>query len=121
VVRAPHQAAVLAAATQNRAFNFAELLYDNQGTENTGWLNNSLVASVARSIPNLQVRRLLSERNSAEVKAQAQQVAALAQADRVKGTPTLFVGKSGRQGKQVLLKSPTDEQALVRAIQAALA
>src|SRR3954454_24922451 len=31
--------AMIAAAKQNKAFQFAELLYFNQKTENTGWLN----------------------------------------------------------------------------------
>ena len=53
------QAAELAAAQQNRAFNYAELLYDNQGVENTGWLNDTMVAAAAGSIPGLRVHALL--------------------------------------------------------------
>jgi len=37
-------------------------------------------------------------------------------ADKVSGTPTLFVGKSGMRSKQVPLQSPTDEQTLVTAL-----
>jgi hypothetical protein len=38
----------------------------------------------------------------------------------VTGTPTLFVGKSGTNGKQVALTSPSDLETLVQAINAAL-
>ncbi len=113
------QAAQLAAAQQNRAFDFTELLYDNQGTENTGWLSDSMVANVAKSIPGLEVHVLFSDRTSAAVKAAQKQVDDLAKADKVSGTPTLFVGKSGTKGTEVALKSPTDEQSVVAAINAA--
>jgi protein-disulfide isomerase len=113
------QAAVLAAAKQNRAFNYLELLFDQQGAENTGWLSDNLVASVAASIPGLRVHQLLGDRNSTAVKADAKTVDALARGNAITSTPTLIVGRTGTAGKVVTLKSPTDEQALVRAIGAA--
>jgi len=112
--------AMLAAAKQNKAFNFAELLYYNQGTENTGWLNDAMVGQTASSIPGLKVPQLLSEQSSGSVKSQAKSYDAAATADQVSGTPTLFVGKSGKKGKQVPLQSPTDSQSLVTALDAAL-
>lgn len=114
------QAAVLAAGAQNKAFNLAQVLYDNQGTENTGWLDQSMVASAAASVPGLRPHTLLADLGSAQVKAQAQQVDASAQANRIHQTPTIFVGKSGTRGREVQLASPTDKQALVQAIQTAL-
>ena len=113
------QAAELAAAHQNVAFNFTELLYDNQGQENTGWLTDQMIAKVASSIPGVEVHTLLNGRDSSAVKAAQKQVAALASAKKVGGTPTLFVGKSGTQGAEVTLKSPTDKQSVVDAIAAA--
>jgi protein-disulfide isomerase len=115
------QAALLAAAAQNKAFNFAELLYDNQGTENTGWLSDSMVAQAASSIPGLKVPQLLSYRSSSTVKNQQKQVAAQAAADGVNQTPTIFVGPSGTKGHTVPLQSPTDETTLTKALDAALA
>jgi protein-disulfide isomerase len=113
------QAAVLAAAEQNKAFNYAELLYDNQGTENTGWLDDNMVAAAAASIPGLPVHELLTTVSSASVKARAKNVGALAKADNVNHTPTIYVGKSGTHGAEVALTSPTDEATLVQAIQSA--
>ena len=115
------QAAVLAAGEQNRAFNYAELLYDNQGTENTGWLDDAMVAAAAASIPGLPVHKLLTAVTSASVKAQARNVDALAKADKVNHTPAIYVSQSGTHGAELALKSPTDEATLVHAIQAALA
>jgi protein-disulfide isomerase len=115
------QAAVLAAAKQNKAFDYAALLYANQGTENTGWLDNSMVTATASSIPGLRVPQLLDDRSSSAVKAAAGNVDSLATERGVNSTPTLFVGKTGTPGKQVTLSSPTDTKALEQAIARALA
>jgi protein-disulfide isomerase len=114
------QAAVLAAAKQNKAFNYAAILYDNQGTENTGWLNDAMVANAAASVPGLKVHQLLSERSSSAVKAAQKQVDADAITDKVTGTPSIFVGKTGTQGKYVVMSSPTDRASIVAAIDKAL-
>ena len=114
------QSAVLAAGARNKSFNLAEVLYENQGTENTGWLDQTMVANAAASVPGLDVRTLLRAVGSTEVKAQAQSVGAQATANNINQTPTIFVGKSGTHGHEVQLASPTDKQALVGAIQSAL-
>src|SRR5262249_47014840 len=113
--------AMIAAAQQGKAFNFAQLLYDNQGTENTGWLSDAVVANAAKSIPGLNPRRLVAEQGSSAVRQQASTFDRTATADGVQGTPTLFVGKSGARGTQVPLTSPQDSQSLIRALNAALA
>ena len=95
------QAAMMAAAKQNKAFNYAQVLYDNQGTENTGWLNDSMVYQIAESVPGLNVPQLLSDRKASTVKKQVSDVAADATANHVSGTPTVFVGKSGTKPKLV--------------------
>jgi protein-disulfide isomerase len=95
------QKAMFAAAMQNKAWNFAEVLYLNQRTENTGWLNDSMVAQAAASVNGLDVQKLWADRSSSTVSKQAAQVAALAQVDNVTGTPTVFVGKTGTKPKLV--------------------
>jgi protein-disulfide isomerase len=93
--------ATLAAARQNRLFNFAQILYYNQGPENGGWLDDGMVEDAAASIPGLDVRALLKDRDSGAVRAQATRFADEANADGVSGTPTLYVGKSGGKRTQV--------------------
>jgi 2-hydroxychromene-2-carboxylate isomerase len=112
--------AIIAAGAQNKAFDLAQLLYDNQGTENTGWLDDAMVAHAARSIPGLNPRRLFATRGSARVKQQASAFDDAAAADGVTGTPTLFVAAPGTSRQEVALASPTDERSLVAAIEAAL-
>jgi protein-disulfide isomerase len=113
--------AIIAAGMQNKAFDFTQLLYDNQGTENTGWLDDAMVAQTAKSIPGLNPRQLFDTRTSPAVKSQADRFDAQGDEQQVKGTPTLFVGKSGGQLSRVALTSPTDGRPLVDAIKSALA
>ena len=115
------QSAMFAAAMQNKAYNFASVLYDNQGTENTGWLDDSMIASIAQSVPRMKVHQLLADRSDGSVTRQAASVAAQAKADKVTGTPTVFVGKKGT--KPTLVGAPGSAPTLdqvEQAIQAAL-
>jgi protein-disulfide isomerase len=113
--------AMLAAGIQNRGFNYAEILYFNQGTENTGWLSEDMVASAAASIPGLDVPKLLADRNSSAVAKLASNFDAQAVSDKVSSTPTLLVGRAGTKPKPVTLQSATDKASLVAALDTALA
>ncbi len=112
--------AMLAAAAQNKAFNFAQLLYENQGTENTGWLDDTMVEQAAQSIPGLNPRQLVAARNSTTVKQQGAAFDDDAQSANVSATPTLFVARTGGEATQVPLQSPTDSASLEQAVRAAL-
>jgi protein-disulfide isomerase len=111
--------AALAAAKQNKMFNFMQLLYDNQGTENTGWLNDGIVRSAAASIPGLDTGKLLSDRGSSSVSDQEQTIDSQATAQNVSQTPTLYVVSKGGTPKAVTLSAPGDPSALESAINAA--
>ncbi len=111
------QAATLAAAKQNKAFNFSENLYDNQGTENTGWLTDQMLYNIAISVPGLKIDPLFSARSSAATKKAASDVDADATAEKVNGTPTLFLNKSGSPLKYYGEGVPT-ESAFFAAIDA---
>jgi protein-disulfide isomerase len=95
------QAATIAASLQNKEFQFAGVLYDNQGTENTGWLTDPMLAQIAASVPGLNVKTLFADRNSGTVKNLVHSIDAAAQIDKVSGTPTIFVGKNGETPKGV--------------------
>jgi protein-disulfide isomerase len=114
------RAAEIAAGEQNKLFNFAQILYLNQGSENAGWLNGQMVTSAAASIPGLDVTRLLADSGSGSVKARAGAFDRQAVADSVRATPTILVGKSGRALRLVTLTSPSDTKSVVSAINAAL-
>jgi protein-disulfide isomerase len=108
------QAAMLAAARQDKAFDFALLLFDNQGTENTGWLTDKMIYEIAVGIPGMKIRQLFADRTTAAVGSAAKLVDADASANTVTGTPTLFVGKAGARGTQVPTADALDEATLAK-------
>ena len=114
------RAALIAGAEQNKMFNVAQLLFLNQGAENSGWLTDDLVDRIAASIPGVDVPRLLADRNATSVADKSSAFDADASADGVSSTPTILVGKSGGQAKVVTLTSATDAEPVARAIDAAL-
>jgi protein-disulfide isomerase len=112
--------AMIAAERQSRAFNFAQLLYFNQGPENGGWLDDSMVASAARSIPGVNVKALQDAMISSSVGAEAQTYDRQAQADGLSGTPLVLVGKTGGKLTAVTPGLEPDVAAMTAAIDRAL-
>jgi protein-disulfide isomerase len=111
----------LAAGLQNKQFNFTELLYFNQGTENTGWLDANMVVAAGASIPGLRVPQMLTDAKSSQVSDAASVLDAEAKSAGISSTPTILVGKTGGKLTIVPLSSPTDYQAVATAIDNALA
>jgi protein-disulfide isomerase len=88
----PARQAMIAASKQNRAFNFAQITYANQGTENTGWLNQTFIEHAAASVPGMKVQRVVDDQGSSFVTDASNRIDAQATADRVSQTPTLLLG-----------------------------
>jgi protein-disulfide isomerase len=111
--------ASFAAGRQGRMFQLMELLYYNQGAENSGWLSQELVEAAARSVPGLDEARVLQEMDSAAVSNLLEEHAEEAERREVTGTPTIFVGPTGGELTRVTLSSATDVAAVEKAISAA--
>ena len=116
----PARKAAIASAAQNRAFNFMQITYANQGTENTGWLNQTFIGQAAASVPGMHVRRVLDDQNSTAVKNATDRIDAQATADHVSETPTLFLGKTGSKLRPVSSTVTFDEAKLAAAIRSNL-
>lgn len=98
------QLGAIAAAEQNRMFQFMQILYRNQGAENSGWLTSNEIDSAAVSF-GLDLSQFRDAADSSEVKSQAAGYTTQASADGVTGTPTVLVGKTGK----TLTIVPTDQ------------
>jgi protein-disulfide isomerase len=114
----PARQAMIAASQQNRAFNFAQITYANQGTENTGWLNQTFIEHAAASVPGMKVKRVVDDQDSSFVTDATKRIDAQATADRVSQTPTLFIGKTGLKLKPVSSTATFDAAQLAAAIRA---
>ncbi len=83
---------LIAAANQNKAFEYAKVLYDNQGLEESGWLSGREMAMIAASVNGLNLSQWRNDTNGSGSKATANAVDKLATQRKVGGTPTIFVG-----------------------------
>jgi protein-disulfide isomerase len=109
----------LAAGRQNRFWNVLDLLYANQGTENTGWVTDSLLRSIGAAVPGLDTERMLADRGSAAVDRMFAEAGSVARRAGVNSTPTFAVGRTNGQLRFVRTTS-LDASALTPAIDAAL-
>ena len=99
--------ATYAAALQNRLWNFLDLLYRNQGAENSGWVTDPLLRAVAQAIPGVDVGTLLSARQSTEVDNALLATQQQASNARVTSTPSFFAGPTGGTLNRINLTSLT--------------
>jgi protein-disulfide isomerase len=99
----------VSAGTQNKLWNVAELLFHNQGTENSGWVTDDLLRDIGASVPGLDVDAMMDDRESAEVAAAMAEAQGAAQAAGVSGTPSFEIGKTGGEMTQLQGAQPIDE------------
>lgn len=109
----------LAAGRQNRLWNVIDLLFANQGTENTGWVTDSLLRSIGSSVTGLDVQQMLDERSSDAVDRALVQAGQVAQSAGVNVTPSFAVGKTGGTFSVVHITS-LDPSGLTPSLDAAL-
>ena len=111
---------VFAAADQNKGFEYAKLLYDNQQQERSGWLTGREMAIIASGVNGLNLAKWRDAVNASASEASGNQVDKLAAQKKVQGTPTILVGPTG--GKlQEATGSTYDPQAVIQALNAAIA
>jgi hypothetical protein len=88
---------LIGASLQNKGFQYAKVLYDNQGQEESGWLNGQMMANIGASVTGLNMQQWLTDTNSSGVKSVASSVDNLAKKANVQGTPTILVGCTGNK------------------------
>ena len=86
---------LIAAADQDKGFEYTKALYDNQGTEESGWLSGREMALIASSVTGLNLAQWRDDTNGSAAKATASDVDKLAGQKNVTGTPTILVGPTG--------------------------
>ncbi len=94
------QKATIAASFQNKAFNFAAVLYNNQGPEDSGWLNDGAISNIAASVDGLDLQKLAADANSPQTATLVHEVDTLATqlAQRYPPNQTTGTGFGGTPG-----------------------
>jgi protein-disulfide isomerase len=91
------QVAALAAGNQQRFWNFTELFYHEQGTEDTDYVTENYLQGLAKQISGLNLTKWESDRNDPSLLNQVQADGQAGTAAGVSGTPTLdFQGPKGK-------------------------
>jgi protein-disulfide isomerase len=92
-VFAGHAAA--AAAEQNRLWNFVDLMYLNQGEENTGYVTPSYLRRLLDAVPGLNVSAAVNASQAPSADAVLRDATTLASKDGIAATPSFLIGKAG--------------------------
>jgi protein-disulfide isomerase len=97
--------AALAAGQQNHFWDVVELLYLNQGEENSGWVKDALLRSLGRTVQGLNVAKMLAARSSVGVKEQLAAASSIAASAGIQQTPSFAVGLTNKPPKLVKVMS----------------
>jgi protein-disulfide isomerase len=89
------QTAALAAGAQNKAWDFIELFYREQGEESSGYVTESYLQGLAKQIPGLSLAKWASDRNNNAFATQLETEAQDANNSGFNGTPAFLIGKTG--------------------------
>jgi protein-disulfide isomerase len=85
----------LAAGRQDHLWDFVHVLYANQGPENSGWVTDGFIRSIAGGIEGVDVTRLIADAQSTSVTDGMATAQSSAATDRVSSTPSFRVGRTG--------------------------
>jgi protein-disulfide isomerase len=97
----PAARGALAAGEQDRYWPYAQLLFENQGKENSGYVTDEFLKSQAENTPGLDVGEWSSDLKGSSVTRQLQAAQSKAQSAGVNATPTLIFSGPGGQTKLV--------------------
>lgn len=87
----------LAVGEQGHFWEFLDLLYRNQETENSGYIDDSFLASLAERIPGVDVRRALDGHDSPRIDEELSRAQGRARDFGISSTPSFLVGRTGER------------------------
>lgn len=115
------QVAAYAAGKQNLFWDYTELFYHEQGTEDTGYVTTDYLDQLAKQIPGLNLSKWQTDLGDPALLAQVQGDLHAASAQNLDGTPTLIMsgakGSEQVQGSGGTLPDYSNLAAAVRAVQ----
>lgn len=115
-LRAVKMAAAVGA--QNKLWQFVDLMYRNQGAENSSYVTDTYLKALASAISGVNVRRALIERNSTKVADEVALASAEAHRLGVTATPSFTIARTGgpahRLSPASIVESSVFEEAVER-------
>jgi protein-disulfide isomerase len=110
------QIAALAAGKQQKAWNYIELFYHEQGGEDTGYVTEKYLQELAQQVPGLDLASWTSARNDGEFTNTVTSDAQAANNAGFTGTPSFLIGKTGGPTSKLEYQSLTDPASFESAI-----
>jgi len=89
------QVAAYAAGKQNKAWNFIETFYHEQGEEDSGYVTEKYIQGIASQVPGLDLSQWSADRGDSELANEVATDAQLANNEGFDGTPSFLIGKTG--------------------------
>jgi protein-disulfide isomerase len=84
-----------AAGKQGKLWNFVDLLYLNQGQENTGYVTPSYVRALLEAVPGLDVEQALAASNEQAANKSLTDASQAAAQYGITATPSFLIGRAG--------------------------
>jgi protein-disulfide isomerase len=104
----PAAAAALAAGEQGRFWQYLQLFYKNQGEENSGYVTDDFMTSIAKAAGVPDIDKWNADRSTSKWESQFKSVNQQAGQLGFTGTPSLYV--QGPGGRKVFTNIPTPDQ-----------
>jgi len=114
------QLAALAAGRQNKAWDYIELFYHEQGEEGSGYVTEGYLQGLAQQVPGLNLDQWTTDRGARALQAQIAADAQEANTRGFKSTPSFLIGRSASQLKRYEYSSLTDPSGFEEAFEKAL-
>ena len=111
------QIAAIAAGKQNLAWYYLELFYRQQSQENSGYVSEEFLRTLATQVPGLNTTSWLAARSNPEFATQITTDAQAANNAGFTGTPSFQIGRTGGALKKFEYESLTDPAAFEKAIE----
>jgi len=92
-----------AAAEQNRGWQFADLFFNNQGPENSGYVTDEFLREVASGVDGLDADKAMADAQGSAAAAQLRRAEAAGETLGVSSTPTFFASRRGGTLEQLEL------------------
>jgi protein-disulfide isomerase len=114
------QIAAMAAGKQQKAWDYIELFYRQQGQENTGYVTEKYLQELAKQVPGMNLATWTSDRSNGEFTNAITTDAQAANNAGFTGTPSFLIGKSGQKPQKLEYSSLTDPSSFESAINSLL-
>ena len=114
------QIAALAAGKQQKAWDYIELFYHQQGQEGTGYVTEKYLQELAKQVPGMNLATWTSDRSNPQFTNALTTDAQAANNAGFTGTPSFQIGKTGGPLQKYEYSSLSDPSGFESAINAAL-